>query len=540
MSENFRKIKKKYLTVAIVASCILGACLGVALTCTLAVAFKASGVALHWAIYIPIALVLSAGSGFLFFLILRPDDKRIAKKLDRDFALNQKVQTMVEFSNVETGEKEIGNEIIVLQREQADEVLGGVAQKRVDLKWLLKFAFVPVVALAMLFAGIFVPAKKTSGGDKEPIYNITDSHETALKNLIEDVEGSSLDPVLKVCIVVELDGLLDMLKKVELETEMEAAVTAAVRGIDKLVIDSNSYLKIDKVLAADEGLKAFSTAVKNGVVDYKNYKSLASMSRVREREKDAEERITNVLTSWKKAFLAEYTSKEEGATESTPLSKEQAALKLYAFADALQIGLEAYAAQTESQPVLLAAEEGDALYKALCAVVEKLKEHSLNVNGNDEMFYENTDGYLTDFISGVKGALATQSYNCMMDEFVRYRLSNIFGIYLGTNDEVAPAPTKDGNGSNNNNKEEGYGGYGDGIHRYGSDDEILDPDSGESKKYGDPVNPENAEYTFYHKYYDRVKEYLDDKDNPLPDGVAQYIEQYFAYLNNGMEKDKKD
>lgn len=540
MSENFRKIKKKYLTVAIVASSILGACLGVALTCALAVAFKASGVALHWAIYIPIALVLSAGSGFLFYLILRPDDKRIAKKLDKDFALNQKVQTMVEFSNVDTGEKEMGNEIIALQREQADEVLGGVAQKRVDLKWLLKFAFVPVVALAMLFAGIFVPAKKTSGGDKELIYNITDSHEIALKNLIEDVEGSSLDPVLKVCIVVELDGLLDMLKKVELETEMEAAVTDTVRGIDKLVIDSNTYLKIDKVLAEDEELKAFSTAIKNGVVDYKNYKNLASMSRVREREKDAEERITNVLTSWKKCFLAEYTSKEEGATESTPLSQEEAAQKLYGFADALQRGLEAYAEQTESQPVLLAEEEGDALYKALCALAERLKVHSMNVNGNDKMYYDNIDGYLTEFINGVKVALATQSYNCMMDEFIRCRLSNVFGIYLGTNDEVAPAPTKDGNDGNNSGKEENGGGYGDGIHRYGSDDEILDPDSGEAKKYGDPVNPENAEYTFYHKYYDRVKEYLDDKNNPLPDGVAQYIEQYFAYLNNGMEKDKKD
>ncbi|MDE7256921.1 MAG: hypothetical protein K2N50_03060, partial [Clostridia bacterium] len=154
MSENFRKIKKKYMTVAIVAGAILGACLGVALTCTLAVIFKTCAVNFHWALYIPVALVLSAGAGWLFFLLLKPDDKRIAKKLDSEFALNQKVQTMVEYAGVE-------GDLPELQRQQTDEVLGGVAKKRVNLKWLLKFAVVPVVAAAMLFAGIFVPAKKS-------------------------------------------------------------------------------------------------------------------------------------------------------------------------------------------------------------------------------------------------------------------------------------------------------------------------------------------------------------------------------------------
>ncbi|MDE6690923.1 MAG: hypothetical protein K2K04_03045 [Clostridia bacterium] len=537
MSENFRKIKKKYLTVAIVAGCILGVCLGVALTCTLAVVLKTCGVKFHWAIYIPIALVLSAGAVFLFFLILRPDDKRIAKKLDRDFALNQKVQTMVEFANVES-------DMHTLQREQTDEVLGGVVGKRVDLKWLLKFIFVPVIALAMLLAGIFVPAKKTSGGDKEPVYNITDSHETALKNLIADVEGSSLEPVLKVCVVLELDGLLDMLKKAELAAEMETAVIGAVRSIDKLVADTNSYLKIDEVFAAYEELKPLSTAVKNSVVDYKSkkYASLTLMSRVKDREKDAEERITGVLTSWKADFLSKYAPKNDGDTEGTPLPAEEAAAMLENFADKLKAGLADARldrfAPDGGQPAILKGAEGDGLYNAYTSLAARLDEHAQSINGNDEMFYSNTDGYLTAYIAGVKTALAAQSYNCMMDDYVRNVLSSIFGIYLGKNDEVAPSPTETEGGGNNGNKEENGGGYGPGIHRYGSDDEILDPDSGESKKYSDPVNPDNEGYTFYHKYYDRAMGYVNDKDNPLPDDVAEYIRQYFIYLNNGMEKTK--
>ena len=317
MSENFRKIKKKYLTVAIVAGCILGACLGVALTCALAVAFKTSGVRLHWAIYIPIALVLSAGAGFLFFLILRPDDKRIAKKLDRDYSLNQKVQTMVEFANVES-------DMHTLQREQTDEVLGGVAQKRVDLKGLLKFAFVPVIALAMLFAGIFVPAKKTTGYT-EPGFDMTNSQEIQLKSLIEDVKGSSLEIGLKTFTVLELNNLLEMVRQAEYQSTMKGAVVDAVKNIDGFVADANSYLEIDGVLAKYEVLAPFATAVTNGVVSYKTGASatnLTSINRVNKSRDEAEDKIEGVLSGWKNSYLAEYAPKGEDDTEGTPLPIE--------------------------------------------------------------------------------------------------------------------------------------------------------------------------------------------------------------------------
>lgn len=538
MSENFNKIKKKYLTVAIVASCILGACLGIALTCALAVVIKTSGVNFHWAIYIPVALALAAGTGFLFFLILRPNDRRIAKKLDRDFALKQKVQTMVEFAHAE-------GDMHTLQREQTDEALGEVAKKPVDLKWLLKFLFIPVIALAMLFAGIFTPAKKSAY--VEPPYDITDTHETALKNLIAEVEGSSLETGLRTFVVLELSGLLDVLKETEFQSDMKAAVIEAVHNIDALVADADSYLKIDGVLKSYEVVQPFSTAVVNAVVDYKNSPSLSSMNRVKEREKDAEERITNVLNRWKSKYLEEFAPKADGATEGTPLPAEESALKLRGFADALTSGLadprlERFAPQSgEEQSLARAASAGDALYNAYTALAANLSEHSQSVNGsNDSMYYENINGYLTAFISGSRAALATQSYNCMMDDYLRNVLSRIFGISrteFGSNADVAPSPTEDENGDDDENKEDG-GGYGDGVHKYGSNDQILDPDSGEQKKYSDPVNPDNAEYTFYHKYYDRAMEYINS--GKCPNDVAAYIRQYFAYLNNGMEEDKNN
>ncbi len=529
-------MRKKYLTVAIAASCILGVCLGVALTCALAVIFKTCGINVHWAVYIPVALALSAGSAVPFFLLLRPDDKRIAKKLDKDFSLNQKVQTMVEFANVE-------GDIHVLQREQADEALGAVAKKRVDLKWLLKFSFIPVIAAAMLFAGIFVPAKKAAEYVPPP-FTATPAHKVALESLIEDVEEkSSLDTGLKAFIGLELRGLVDMLEEAEYQSTMKGAVISAVHNIDSLIADTNTYLKIDAELKVEEVLQPFSAAVVNGVVNYKNYSNLTSMRMVGEREADAEDRIESVLEIWKSSYLAEYAPKADGATVGTPLPVEQAAIKLEDFADALIASLEEYAAQLESQPALFAEDgESDALYDCLTALAEKLKEHAVSGSGNDTLYYNNIDGYLTGFITGAKVPLAKQSYNCMMDDYLRNALSRIFGISrseFGSNAHVAPSPTqseKDPSGG----KEETNGGYGDGKHEYGSNDEILDPDSGEKKKYGDLIDPSNENGgTFYDKYYNRAMEYLNDPDKSPPPEVAAYIRQYFTYLNNGMD-DKKD
>lgn len=548
MSENFRKIKKKYLTVAVVASCILGVCLGVALACALAVVFKTCDVKVHWAVYIPVALVISAGTGFLFFLILRPDDRRIAKKLDRDYSLNQKVQTMVEFANAE-------GDIHELQREQTDEALGAVAKKRVDLKGLLKFAVVPVVAAAMLFAGIFVPAKKTTG-QPEPVYSITDLHKAAIENLIAEVDDSSLKTELKTFIELELSGLLGVLSEAEYERDMKAAVIETVHNVDSLVAASNSYLKIDGVLKSDETLNPFSRAVVNAVVNYKSRgnTSLTSMDVVGRYAGNAEERISAVLDAWKSKYLSEYTPKAEGAQTGTPLDMAAAAEKLRTFADALAAKLDnedlknAFAPKEEEEISPLSAAGGDALYNLYVQAAgdfsDLADESASGIYSDNASYYNAIEKKFTSFTAKLYGnedggtsALAEQSYGCMMDDYIRNRLSVIFGISrseFGPNEHVAPSPDED-DGGGNSDREETSGGYGPGNHKYGSNDKFLDPDSGESKKYGedvDPTRPENG--TYLDKYKLIAEQYI--QSGKCSPEVEAYIRQYFRYLENGLEQ----
>lgn len=542
MSENFRKIKKKYTVAAIVAGCILGVCLGVALTCALAVVIKTTGVNLHWAIYIPIALVLSAGAGWLFYLILRPSDKRVAKKLDKDYSLNQKVQTMVEFAHVD-------GDLPALQREQTDEALKEVAKKRVDLKWLAKFAFVPVIAAAMLFAGIFVPAKKSSG-EVDPGYSLTDLQKASIEALITDVENSSLTTELKAFTVLELTGLLDMLDKAEYQSVMETAVITAVHNIDAMVAESNSYLKIDGVFAENAVLKPFSQAVVDAVTDYKSRgsKRLSDMSIVEAYVQSSETRMPAVLGRWKKSYLAEFAPKAEGSDTVTYLSVVQSAEKLQTFADAVKDGLERYSAASGEATVLFAAAEEDALYTVYDGVAEGvyglIDEGVGGVYSDSESYYNAIDAYFTGFTESdtVIDALTGQSYSCMMDDFIRVRLATIFGWntgIFGSNELVAPTPAEDENGGSNNDREETGGSRGPGDHIYGSDDKFLDPDSGESKKYGDYINPDNtAEGTFFQKYKGFAEAYANSDSCP-PD-VAKFIKQYYLLLENGIKEDGKN
>ena len=155
MTENFSVVKKKFKIIAAIVGGIVGICLGLLVVGALLLALRLSGIELHWAIYLAIGLVTAALTGVGAFFVALPSDRKIAKKLDRDFALGEKVQTMVEYSAAENPSK-----MVLLQREQADEALGSVAKKRINVKGLFKFAFIPVLAAAMFVGGIMTPLKK--------------------------------------------------------------------------------------------------------------------------------------------------------------------------------------------------------------------------------------------------------------------------------------------------------------------------------------------------------------------------------------------
>ncbi len=511
--KNFQTIKRKYLIIAIVAGIVLGVCCGVAVTCALAVAFKRCAVNFFWALYIPVALVLSAGFGGLFYLLLRPTDQKIAKKLDKQYGLNQKAQTMIEFANAE-------GPMPALQREQANEVLGEVAKKRVNVNWLWKFAFIPVLALAMLFVGIFVPAKK-SAEPVDPPYNMTEAQKTALNNLIADVRASSLSTELKTSTVEVLNGLLDGLEKEKSQIEMKKAVISAVRIIDATVAAANSYIKLSETLGADESLSPLAEALSGGATFYVSGSTqITSFDGVKAKEKEADERISSILNGWTATFMEQFATKEDENSDPVPIAGEEASQKLNAFATALGTKLQASAYAPKGEE----GEKLDPLYAALSAFATSQSELTQKYENVSAAAYKSSiNGNCDAFVTACVKALAVQSYNCTMDEYVRNSLARIFGINPSEFGD-SPAVVQPDGGNNNDPNNINQGAPPNGEIIYASDDMVLDVDTGELVHYGQLLN----------KYYLAVTEHI--RSGACGDEIAMYIRQYFNLLNSKMEE----
>lgn len=504
MGDNFKKIKSKYTKLALIASVILGVCCGVAFACLFAVVFKTCGVIIHWAVYIPIAIACAAGFCALFYFILRPTDERVAKKIDADFSLGQKAQTMVEFSS-ESGA------MIEMQREQAEEALTEVAKKPADLSWLLKFIFVPVLAVAMLFAGIFAPAKKQAGGGPvDPPYDITLAQETALKALIADVEGSDLVTGIKTPAVEALNGLLEVLQEAEQQSVMKRAVISAVSIIDNLIATHNTYLGIYAAFNQNEKLAPLAKTVVDCVTYYKTDGSkISTMAAVKAKKKASDEAIDGEAAAWLTSFMKAFS---EGGEDAQPLPVASANVISQQYSAALAVALSAE----------VYAESEDALVLSLKSFANGLG--ALSTSGvSSQKYYNDVQGTASAFTASCAPALATQSYNCMMDEFIRNSLAKIFNLSLeefGDNQSVVPVlPDAD------DPDDVHGGGYGSGDIKYGSDDLVLDVDTGELVTYGQLLDKFNA----------AVEERI--RSGACAEDMAKYIRQYFQYLYRGLENE---
>lgn len=521
MEENFLKIKKKYFAVAVAAAVVLGALCGVALASLTAVILKRNAIELHWAIYIPIAVVLGAACGVGFFFLLRPKDNTIAKALDKKYALGEKVQTMVEYRGTE------GN-MAALQREQADAALSSVVKNRIDVSFLLKFIAVPIIAVAMLFVGIFVPAKKTVA-PPPPGFEITDNQIVALRNLITDVENSELSDGLKTYCKQSLENLLDNLQETEYQSEMKIKVVNTVKSIDSTVASHNSYLKIYNSFKTDETLSEFATAMLVGMTYYKPTATEIKSLEIVGKKNDANlSSLDSQLTNWSSSFkatLSEETAEGEGELKTT----EEMYAIVNAFSGKVTDGVNASGFDGV---------ENDALCVALLDFARELSD--ISSGWSNTTYLSKVTSFTDEFKTSCLTALDPQSYNCVMDEYIRNELARIFGLKVsafGDNDEVAPDPPTSDSGS-----DETHGGAdGSGNINFGSEDLVYDPDSGDLVPYGQLLSD------YREKIYDRLRRFeeLSSKEDATAEEKAEakyvlselskYIDAYFNLLYSGIE-----
>lgn len=432
MGKGFSKFKRKLRVGAIIRALLCGLSLGTATLALLWLADKLTATQPDFVAHGLCAGIVAVLSFAAVWLILLPTRKRIARRVDRQLALGEKVQTMVEFRHDESA-------MAVLQREDTDRILRETKGRRVKgvCTWL--FLLMPVIAVTLLAGTVLVPAKEPT--EPPPAvdnnFSLTPWQEQALKDLIEKVRTSDMEATPKEGTVKQLESLLIKLRNVRKETAMKEAVIATVEGIHGVVSEYNTY---DLIASAMYGSPSKPVQELGSAID-----SLKPL-------------LVGEWTNTTKETLAENPAAAvtlaSGIRQALTLSKVDASNEVCIALSALAEGLEQVTAETPAEV------RNSLLWEA---------EEALD------------------------NALFIQAVNEEVEDDTIYTLLSIFGIKASELPDSIFNDPDDPRGEGNYEPDENpdklhSGGMASGEMIFGSNDTIYDPEREDYVTYGEVID----------------------------------------------------
>lgn len=508
MSETFKKLKKLFVRNTLIKSAVCGVSASLFVVGVILLSIKLAALYINAGYYVLIAVVVAAAVTAVIYFIMRPTDKSVAKTLDRDYNLGEKVQTMVACMAME-------GSIYTLQREDAERRLGEVKIKKPAFADIWQYVLAGVLAFALFLTSVIVPSRYISP-NADPDYNMTKTQSVSLRQLINDVKNSGLKVNVSTPVVSSLEELYEKLEKATVVSSMKTAVIDTVKAVDKTFANANSYLKITNALSVTENelLGNFSLAVVNGVISYKSDSAINTIAKAEEKFTASETVIGEKIDEVMSAFTEQW----ESQTQSTRTG----------FLDGLVEGFgnALYASGVN---------ETDALYTAfnnfsnsLRGVSNNIKNGGANLAILDMQIKTATDV----FAPRSKAVVGDQTYNCIMDEFIRTRLAEIFNLRnseLPSNSDVSPSrPSNGGENGDNGEENNNGGGGGGGGSNLGSDDLVYSYKYDKLVKYSEVIDEYNQE----------MRERIERGE--ATEEMAEYIKKYFEILYTGNDKTVSD
>ena len=231
MSKSFNRFKIKVRLQSIFASILLGIGVSAIALAVTMLTLKLSGrepTLLHYGICGGAAVLIS----LLLYFIFMPSDRRLAKRLDSFYTLDEKVITMLEL-------RDDDGVFATLQREDADERLGNKPRKALKSKQLVAGILVFFISLGCLAGAWLIPVKAEGGED--PIDEFDKQWlMTAIAELISTVENSYINELLRTETLAELNSLLDFVEDSSYLSEMKAKAITSVIAINSSLKKANS------------------------------------------------------------------------------------------------------------------------------------------------------------------------------------------------------------------------------------------------------------------------------------------------------------
>ncbi len=517
MNKNFYKFKKRLLGFRILKAGLSGVALGA----------LASGVSLlldklEWAAFSPnVPIFIGAGAGVLAFLIvffaLWKSDKRLAREIDEEFHLSEKVQTAVAFRD------EVG-EMQVLQREDTENTLAELKKSKLKAKNLWIYILVLILGAGALTAGIIIPEKEPYIPPEEVIpFEISKMQIAGIEELIKYVDSSQMADPYKSNISSTLTELLAELKAATTEPQMQAALAVALTEIAQNTYDSSSMTEI------------LNELWNTGEVDIMLLAKALNTSHWKEPDWGD---FAEKYDTFSKTLTSDDTE-EEQASRAAAENEENAADD---FASTLRWTLENISRKTNTALVASKIPQTDPLY----ASVSKL------INGDDDLaglasiptshasadsaaLIAAVNGTLSAMTDTFYATISAQKINTNVGEYTMTRLGMLFGVPIPAFER--PDFVKNGEDINKGDQDleeekdenkPSSGGVGEGV-QYGSDDLVLDPLTGEYVEYG----------TLYARYNTLMIEKLGDEKYGYTEEQKKAIEKYFALLYSGFKDEEK-
>ena len=480
MGQGFRKFRRRMLFASLWRSILPGISLALATFAVLLLLYKC--------MILPIAPLPAAcialGAGIvlaaLLFVLLFPYKKRLARKLDRELAMREGVQTMLAFAHREDA-------MAQLQREQTDARLAATPTKKLRIRHLWTCVVCFVLAILLSVTAFAIPAKlpEPPPAPVDPPFELGEWETVALQNLIEEVRASTMTEPAKQQTVQALEGLLEALGTTKTQSRMKALVLDTVMSI-RAFTDSVVTVRAMAPIFHESGsayTRAFGQALQ---IEDEN------------------------------AFLQAID-----ALAASVCADEELDVAVHVLCEELRMALRNSSAGEDD--ALRGAIE--ALINSLTEIMDKAEIFSLPV------LMERVTKTFGSLAPMMGKAMVQQRYDAEMGAYVEARLLEIFG--LGAQDLPADENESDrGPMTPGDYKEDdddqtiSDGGLGSGELIVGSEDVIYDPVRDAYVKYSEVIDRYNAIF-------------LESKiDGLLSDEAAELIEAYFTALFSPSNKEK--
>ena len=488
MNENFEIIKKRHRKDAYLKSALISLSSGAFVFGALLLVFKLLNFdySLLYNLLIPISVL--AVTFILCLLIFLKSDIKIARMLDSEFSLAERVETMVRFKN-STGD------MLEIQRDSTNKILATLPTRKPIVIRFLSSAIAFVLALGMLIPSLIVERKVTPPYIKE--FEFSEWDEAFMLELKENISKRNLEDEVKSFMLSELDSLHTKLKAISTEEEMQTSVISSIVKLD-LYVDNLSTFKaicvaIDKKDNAD--LKTLARLVfnLNGIA------------------------FGESLSDLKKNYEGDSNIKDDVSGEITVITQNE---KLQAFGTGLEDALLTIDNLTD-----------DKLYTSLLTFAVNIKETTTETDSDKKMAAIN-EAFMT--VSRTAGeAISSQYASRSAEDYITTSLIRNFAIPEHLippllSDVLPKLSSLEGSGGNGEKDESSSsGGYGDGNELFGVSGVIYNP-FGENGAEYIILDPDTLDI-----YYERVEDILLDSNTSIQ--IKQILTDYYRKLSDGTQ-----